>query len=52
MRGALDLWVDGAKAAINVDFAPDALPMPGETPPPGGWKGPAKLDALEQFGDE
>lgn len=30
---------------MNVTFGPDAAPLPGEKPTPGGWKGPEHLDA-------
>lgn len=37
-------WSSAGVMTLRVVFAPDAGPLPGDKPEPGGWKSPSRLD--------
>lgn len=48
-RGVASAEVQTPDGTLRVVFGPDAGPLPGETPTPGGWKSPMRLDDPAQF---
>ena len=43
--GLMTAHLKTPQGEVAVTFGPDSAPLPGDSPTPGGWKGPDRLDA-------